>query len=1118
MQDDLHLIRSFLYQVRYADRYADLDGARQISERLMEILESDLQDIMQEVFDRMVPADQALQLDTLVLDLQALDGDSLEVMLPYRFKEALEEAIRMELNRLGTSRRLSSTPEQSSPIAYKALRLIEYFLNYSILPWWSKHLDDSWKTSSGGISIPEIWEQLIGKDRQALRQVVRHVSSIKAQERLLEQIPYASLLRLWLDSPRQIIRRLDHVVSWVHARLKSQGAWISPEQIRKSVRRVYWYDILEQEKSQPSGQTSRTQLPPAFLATFLKEFFQEFSLVQTSQKYRIWNELRLPPHSGTSSELRALPSIQESSPRQVKEIAHQEVQKMSPKFWQSPQDQEAWMQNARVASREDYQSFLQDLYPEIRTDLQVWEDVLTQLYPQARPIIREIQLHLLWEHRDRKLNFPALVRGSVLSLLRRDLPEENLHYLPLQILESFREKALPILQALVPELNQDQITSLQAYLRQNLGRPLIFPEELLPSPETEEVDTAKPSPRLDSDKAVEEADELPDSDTRSPESSPPIETESEEGSATSQETASPSSREALEDTDESKTDSPKPKLDITGETPQEPSREAKDTPPPLGAKDLPGLPNEEDLPDEVQDAQKRAKEKLAQVLQKARTLWQEKLQSLDALSIRWLRAENWAEVQESFSLKTILEAIYPIYADLILEWVAFWQEFQEDSPAVETRVGELLWTQKGEAAFKLIRFYEESLQIELALIPKEQQALIRRQLLEAKPEIYRRLLSQKETNLRYTPWEALRYFFTKGVLPWSEMVKPAARRPRFMQQFLQRLLGESPAFFAEILREVQPEIPLDIRLKEILDSTLAEQILEMRQTDEKAPPIPTGPMKFRESPEDSIFYLDYYLTHKALPAYLGIRPKKEVRDFIQRVLQTLIREHATLWTLYVDTLPEPYLEQLEKLVPQSIKNFRERKSQEQKMKDLEKIMQMPSEAALPLDEPLFIQNAGLSLLHPFLPRLFQMLGYTNPLGFTSIEMAHRAVHALHYLVFGLENPEETELVFNKILCGLPWQDPLPLDIRLSEEEKETCISLLEGTINNWPLLKNSSPDNLRGTFLIREGRIQDTEEAWELRVEPRGFDVMLKHLPWGISLIHYPWLEKVITVQWGEDT
>ena len=163
-----------------------------------------------------------------------------------------------------------------------------------------------------------------------------------------------------------------------------------------------------------------------------------------------------------------------------------------------------------------------------------------------------------------------------------------------------------------------------------------------------------------------------------------------------------------------------------------------------------------------------------------------------------------------------------------------------------------------------------------------------------------------------------------------------------------------------------------------------------------------------------------------------------------------------------------------------------------------------------------VDNAGVILLGVYLPAFFQELKRTDGKTFPTPDDQYRAIHLLHYLATGLEHPEEPALALPKLLCGLPLEEPVPLELELSEAEKNESNDLLRAVIQNWPALKNTSPDGLRSGFLQRMGHLSRTESqsAWLLRPERLGQDMLLERLPWSISVIKLPWMEEAIQVEW----
>ncbi len=167
-----------------------------------------------------------------------------------------------------------------------------------------------------------------------------------------------------------------------------------------------------------------------------------------------------------------------------------------------------------------------------------------------------------------------------------------------------------------------------------------------------------------------------------------------------------------------------------------------------------------------------------------------------------------------------------------------------------------------------------------------------------------------------------------------------------------------------------------------------------------------------------------------------------------------------------------------------------------------------------LDHRVQIKNAGLVIVSPYLTRYFDLLAMTKDSKFKTEEDAVRAVHLLQYLATGFASAPEHELVLNKILCGVKLSTPVPIEITLTDTEKEITNSLLKGVLQNWEKLKNSSVQALQEGFMIRAGVIYEKEDNWQLKVEKKTLDILMESMPWSFSTIKLPWMEKRLLVQW----
>lgn len=168
-------------------------------------------------------------------------------------------------------------------------------------------------------------------------------------------------------------------------------------------------------------------------------------------------------------------------------------------------------------------------------------------------------------------------------------------------------------------------------------------------------------------------------------------------------------------------------------------------------------------------------------------------------------------------------------------------------------------------------------------------------------------------------------------------------------------------------------------------------------------------------------------------------------------------------------------------------------------------------------EVLYVENAGIVLLNPFLPYLFQNLELTDGKTFLNEQAQEKAVHILQFIATGQEECMEYAMPLNKLLCGLPLDHPLERFVKPSEEDKQSCEVLIRAAIKQWTVLKNTSSVELQHSFLQREGKLAiRPDEQWGLQVERKSIDILLDKLPygWGYSVIQLPWMNNMLFVEW----
>ena len=167
------------------------------------------------------------------------------------------------------------------------------------------------------------------------------------------------------------------------------------------------------------------------------------------------------------------------------------------------------------------------------------------------------------------------------------------------------------------------------------------------------------------------------------------------------------------------------------------------------------------------------------------------------------------------------------------------------------------------------------------------------------------------------------------------------------------------------------------------------------------------------------------------------------------------------------------------------------------------------------DDAIYIDNAGLVLVWPFLKRFFEKLGLMEAGEFGSRELRHRAICLLQVVAgFEPEEIEEHQLPLNKLLCGTDLDEPVESEWAFTEEELEEARLINEAVIANVPLLRNSSVEGFRQAFVQREGILRMLNGAWLMRIEKRTHDVIIEKIPWSTSTIHLPWMEQVMYVEW----
>ncbi len=165
-------------------------------------------------------------------------------------------------------------------------------------------------------------------------------------------------------------------------------------------------------------------------------------------------------------------------------------------------------------------------------------------------------------------------------------------------------------------------------------------------------------------------------------------------------------------------------------------------------------------------------------------------------------------------------------------------------------------------------------------------------------------------------------------------------------------------------------------------------------------------------------------------------------------------------------------------------------------------------------EGIYLNYAGVVLVHPFLKPFFEEFDLLENQVFKNIESQQKAVKILAYLATGNEVCEEHEMILFKVLCGMEISGYVSPELGIKQKEKEATEELLNAIKNHWVSMKNTSFEAIREGFFRREGKLEMADDGLKLTIERKTMDILLDKLPWGISLIKYKWMPQLLHINW----
>jgi len=335
--------------------------------------------------------------------------------------------------------------------------------------------------------------------------------------------------------------------------------------------------------------------------------------------------------------------------------------------------------------------------------------------------------------------------------------------------------------------------------------------------------------------------------------------------------------------------------------------------------------------------------------------------------------------------------------------------------------------------------------------------------------------------------------------------------------------GILPAGIYNSINEIKKDLQtLDENGKKMLKSFLFYEaddnaILRLASTDVEIRKIHLRLL----APEVNIDWMNLIITDAALGLKEKISSPAITETYYNQVLWQDITRHFILNKGKIIST-EDVIRQLKKKTTElsetgksNLQNLRSKEEElfEKQIDNLEKLTNAINDKSA-RDEGIFISNAGICLLAPWLPSFFKKTGLITENNFADKWKQQHAIYLLHYLVTNEEYPTEELLIFPKLLSGWPLQMPVINSYQITEQEKTECEDLLRSIIENWEVLKNTSTKGLQGSFLQRSGKLIEQDDQFVLQPEQQSIDLLLEYVPWTFRFILLPWMKKAIQIDW----
>ncbi|KMW71348.1 hypothetical protein TI10_20975 [Photorhabdus luminescens subsp. luminescens] len=163
--------------------------------------------------------------------------------------------------------------------------------------------------------------------------------------------------------------------------------------------------------------------------------------------------------------------------------------------------------------------------------------------------------------------------------------------------------------------------------------------------------------------------------------------------------------------------------------------------------------------------------------------------------------------------------------------------------------------------------------------------------------------------------------------------------------------------------------------------------------------------------------------------------------------------------------------------------------------------------------PYQVNNAGILILWPMLPILFNQLGLLEDQQFIHRQAQFSAINFLNYLIWGNEEIQTEQNILNNVLCGLMVDGMIEL-VPIEPEKQLIIDQWLDAIISQLPGWKKLSRNDVRLLFLQRPGELLINEQEIKITVEHQPFDILLSDWPWPLNIAKLPWLDHPLKIDW----